>query len=108
MLDASQEGFRRHHSTLRQAQSLAWDHEEAKRKKIAIYSAYIDFRMAFNSMDQEAMWQWLKAVGLHPDDLELLRKIKNLGIAQPPLQIQASAGALPDIRGGFKHVRVRL
>ena len=34
---------------------------------------------------------------------------KNLGIAQPPLQIQASSGALPDIRGGLKHVpRVRL
>ena len=34
---------------------------------------------------------------------------KNWGIAQPPLQIQASSGALPDIRGGFKHVpRVRL
>ena len=33
----------------------------------------------------------------------------NLGIAQPPLQIQASSGALPDVRGGFKHVpRVRL
>ena len=33
----------------------------------------------------------------------------NLGIAQPPLHIQASSGALPDLRGGFKHVpRVRL
>ena len=37
------------------------------------------------------------------------KSTKKLGIAQPPLQIQASSGALPDIRGGFKHVpRVRL
>ena len=41
--------------------------------------------------------------------LQLLLTHSNLGIAQPPLQIQAWSGALPDIRGGCKHVpRVRL
>ena len=29
---------------------------------------------------------------------------KTLGIAQPPLKIQAWSGALPDLLGGFKHV----
>ena len=57
ILDDKQEGFRRHRSTLRQAQLLTWDQEEAKQQKLPLYSAYIDFRMAFNSMDQEAMWQ---------------------------------------------------
>ena len=75
LLDPNQEGFRRHRSTLRQAQALAWDHEDARLKKSAIYSAYIDFKMAFNSMDQEAMWKWLEALGLHSADVMLLRNL---------------------------------
>ncbi|MFN9904541.1 MAG: reverse transcriptase domain-containing protein, partial [bacterium] len=48
LLDPSQEGFRRLHSTQRQVQSLHWAWEEAAEQKKSLYVAYLDFENAFN------------------------------------------------------------
>ena len=53
LLDSSQEGFRRLHSTQRQVQSLHWAWEEAADQKKSLYVAYLDFEWALNSIDLE-------------------------------------------------------
>ena len=73
LLDPSQEGFRRLHSTQRQVQSLHWAWEEAADRKASLYVVYIDFWWAFNSIDLEALWLWLEK--LNVPDVELLRRL---------------------------------
>ncbi len=59
-LDPSQEGFRRLHSTQRQVQSLHWAFDEAANKRQQLFVVYLDFANAFNSVDHEALWRWLR------------------------------------------------
>ena len=73
LLDPSQEGFRRLHSTQRQVQSLHWAWEEAAEQKKSLYVAYLDFENAFNSIDLEALWRWLEE--LNVPDVDLLRRL---------------------------------
>jgi len=73
LLDPSQEGFRRLHSTQRQVQSLHWAWEEAAEQKKSLYVAYLDFEWAFNSIDLEALWRWLEE--LNVPDVDLLRRL---------------------------------
>ena len=51
LLHDSQEGFRRYHSCGRQAQSLFWAYQEAKRRKESLVVTFLDFANAFNSVD---------------------------------------------------------
>jgi hypothetical protein len=53
LLDPSQEGFCRLHSTQRQVQSLRWAFEEAANKRQQLFVVYLDFANAFNSVDHE-------------------------------------------------------
>jgi membrane-anchored protein YejM (alkaline phosphatase superfamily) len=48
LLDPSQEGFRRLHSTQRQVQSLHWAFEQAAEQRQQLWVVYIDFANAFN------------------------------------------------------------
>ena len=56
LLDPSQEGFRRLHSTQRQVQSLHWAFEQAANQRQPLFVVYLDFANAFNSVDHEALW----------------------------------------------------
>ena len=73
LLDPSQEGFRRLHSTQRQVQSLHWAWEQAADRKVPLFVIYIDFEWAFNSIDLEALWRWLEE--LNVPDVDLLRRL---------------------------------
>ena len=73
LLDASQEGFRRLHSTQRQVQSLHWAFESAAERKATLYCCYLDFRNAFNSIDHEALWRWLRRLNI--PDIDLLQAL---------------------------------
>ena len=73
LLDPSQEGFRRLHSTQRQVQSLHWAFEHAANKRQQLYVVYLDFANAFNSVDHEALWRWLRE--LNVPDVDLLRSL---------------------------------
>ena len=73
LLDASQEGFRRLHSTQRQVQSLHWAFEAAAERNVKLYCCYLDFRNAFNSIDHEALWRWLRR--LNVPDIDLLQAL---------------------------------
>ena len=69
LLHSSQEGFRRHRSCGRQAQSLFWAYQEAKKRKEIIVVAFLDFANAFNSVDHPALWRWLREIGVPDVDM---------------------------------------
>ena len=73
LLDPSQEGFRRLHSTQRQVQSLHWAFEQAADQRKQLWVVYLDFANAFNSVDHEALWRWLRE--LNVPDVDLLRSL---------------------------------
>ena len=73
LLDPSQEGFRRLHSTQRQVQSLHWAFEQAANQRQQLFVVYLDFANAFNSVDHEALWRWLSE--LNVPDIDLLRSL---------------------------------
>ena len=69
LLHPSQEGFRNHRSTGRQAQSLLWAYQQAKKLRQPLVVAFLDFANAFNSVDHAALWQWLRTLGVPDVDL---------------------------------------
>ena len=73
LLSASQEGFRRHHSTEQQAQSLLWAYETAKERRDTLVVAFLDFKNAFNSVDHAALWRYLTLIGV--PDVDMLKDI---------------------------------
>ena len=73
LLDPSQEGFRRLHSTVRQVQSLHWAIQEAAERRELLFCVDLDFRNAFNSIDHEALWRWLKELNI--PDVDLLQSL---------------------------------
>ena len=73
LLADQQEGFRPCRNTNRQIQALLWDRADAQRRRQMLIVAYIDFANAFNSVDHEALWAWLTAIGI--PDVDLLRHI---------------------------------
>ena len=73
LLDPSQEGFRRLHSTQRQVQSLHWAFEAAADRREQLYCCYLDFAHAFNSDHDEALWRWLREVNI--SDIELVQAL---------------------------------
>ena len=76
LLDPSQEGFRRLHSTVQQVQtlqSLHWAVQEAAERREQLFCVYLDLRNAFNSIDHQALWQWLKELNI--PDVDLLQSL---------------------------------
>jgi hypothetical protein len=73
LLDQSQEGFRKLHSTLRQVQSLHWAIREISEREGQVYVVYLDFTCAFNSVDVAALWAWLRHLNI--PDVELLQSL---------------------------------
>ena len=71
LLDPSQKGFRRLRSTQGQVQSLLWVIQEAAEQGQLLYCCYLDFANAFNSIDHQALWRWLKE--LNVPDIDLLQ-----------------------------------
>ena len=53
LIDSSQEGFRRLHSTQRQVQSL-WAFQSTSEQKKKLYVLYLDSANAFHSVDHAA------------------------------------------------------
>jgi hypothetical protein len=73
LLDSSQEGFRRLHSTQRQVQSLHWAIQEAAERGETLLCCCLDFANAFNSVDHAALWRWLR--DLNVPDIDLLQSL---------------------------------
>ena len=89
LLDSSQEGFRRLHSTQRQVQSLHWAIQEAAERRERLFCCYLDFANAFNSVDHEALWRWLEELNI--PDIDLLRSLYSGAYYQANLPYGRSA-----------------
>ena len=89
LLDSSQEGFRRLHSTQRQVQSLHWAIQEAAEGRERLFCCYLDFANAFNSVDHEALWRWLEELNI--PDIDLLRSLYSGAFYQADLPYGRSA-----------------
>ena len=89
LLDSSQEGFRRLHSTQRQVQSLHWAIQEAAERGTTLFCCYLDFANAFNSVDHAALWRWLRE--LNVPDIDLLQSLYSEAYYQAELPYGRSA-----------------
>ncbi len=67
----SQEGFSRLHSS--QVQSLHWAVQEAAERREQLFCVCLDFQNAFNSIDHEELWWWLKELNI--PDVDLLQSL---------------------------------
>ena len=54
-------------------QSLHWAFEQAADESKQLWVVYLDFANAFNSVDHEALWRWLRE--LNVPDVDLLRSL---------------------------------
>ncbi len=52
------------HFTQRQVQSLHWAIQEAAERREQRFCVYLDYRNAFNSIDHDALWLWLKELNI--------------------------------------------
>jgi hypothetical protein len=89
LLDPSQEGFRRLHSTQRQVQSLHWVIQDAAERRETLFCCYLDFANAFNSVDHAALWRWLRE--LNVPDIDLLQSLYSGAYYQADLPYGRSA-----------------
>jgi ribonuclease HI len=89
LLDPSQEGFRRLHSTQRQVQSLHWAIQDAAERGETLFCCYLDFANAFNSVDHAALWRWLRE--LNVPDIDLLQSLYSGAYYQADLPYGRSA-----------------
>jgi hypothetical protein len=89
LLDPSQEGFCRLHSTQRQVQSLHWVILDAAERRETLYCCYLDFPNAFNSVDHAVLWRWLQE--LNVPDIDLLQSLYSGAYHQVDLPYGRSA-----------------
>ena len=54
---------------MRRLVELAWSHATP------LHAAFVDFRKAFDSVNHEVMWRILKARGVHPKLLALIKDL---------------------------------
>lgn len=73
ILEGSQEGFRGGKGVGRQGQSVTWIYHRAKRRKRKLFVAYVDFTLAFDSVDHEALFRAMEAFNI--PDVDLIRSI---------------------------------
>jgi hypothetical protein len=82
-------GFHQLHSTQQQVQSLHWAIQDAAERRELLFSYKLDFKNAFNSVDYEALWQWLKEQNV--PDIDLLQSLYSGAYYQADLPYGRSA-----------------
>lgn len=75
VIEPDQEGAQRLHNTKRQVQKLVHTFQDACRTQRQLFCCYVDWRNAFNSVDQEVIWQCLKLAGVHKQDIAIIREL---------------------------------
>eukprot|EP00961_Rhodomonas_salina_P257518 3480089-Rhodomonas_salina.1 len=73
--EATQEGFQSQRSCQRQASRYVDIIEDARRNKKQLYSLYIDWGNAFNSIDQDVLWRAMRLAGFDLDDIDVVAEL---------------------------------
>ena len=95
-----QAGFRKDRSTVQQILSLRLMAEKARRKNKKIYSCIVDFKKAFDCIDQDITWAVLQSYGVNKKLIRLLKGINNN--AQAAVRICGEYGTWFDTSRGTR------
>ena len=71
--EEEEEGFRECRSTRRAHFKQQCLIAEARRTRSSLFITYLDFKNFFNSINKEVLFHVLEKLGMHPDDLQILR-----------------------------------
>jgi len=85
-----QAGFRKNRSTIQEILMLKLIAEKARRKNKKVYNCFVDFKKAFDSVDQEISWATLQSYGVDEKLVELLRDIN--GTSQAAVRMDGELG----------------
>ena len=77
VLEEQQEGFCAQRSCPRQTHKLISIMEDAKRQKKKLYCLWIDWGNAFNSADQDVLWEAMRLSGFEKKDIALVAELYN-------------------------------
>ncbi len=83
-----QAGFRKDHRTTDQVFVLRTLIEQSRAKKQPLYSCYVDFKKAYDTIPRDLLWVKLQRIGVHGD---FLRGIQAL-YAEVPMGVQFADG----------------
>ena len=95
-----QAGFRKDRSTVQQILSLRLMAEKARRKNKKIYSCFVDFKKAFDCIDQDITWAVLQSYGVNKKLIRLLKEINSN--AQAAVRICGEYGTWFDTSRGTR------
>ena len=73
ILEHSQDGFRPHRQTRQPITKLQYCVQETRRDGGKIYVAYLDWFSAFTSVSLHKMYYLMERMGMHPNDIEMIR-----------------------------------
>src|SRR3984885_248866 len=85
-----QAGFRKDRSTVQHILALRLIGEKARRKNIKIFNCFIDFKKAFDSIDQSITWVAIESFGVDKRLTRLLKEIN--GNATAAVRIGSEKG----------------
>ena len=75
VIEEDQEGGQRKKSCRRQVKKIVHIFEDARRTKRQLYCVFVDWRNAYNGVDQDVIWECLRQMGIHPKDVELISSL---------------------------------
>jgi ribonuclease HI len=90
---ASQEGFRPYRNTVRQAHNLVSVYEDAALHKSNVTAMYVDFSMAFNTVDHGRLLQTMDLLGFPPQAARVVASL----YSSAATSIKIPAGQTPPI-----------
>ncbi|CAB1101598.1 unnamed protein product [Ectocarpus sp. CCAP 1310/34] len=73
ILPKEQSGFRPHRSTLDMLFAIQRLHELARKKSTAVFACFVDLTKAYDSVDQDLLWDVLRRFGVPPKMLAVIR-----------------------------------
>ena len=74
LLEYAQSGFRARHQTHAPVIKVQYILQEIRQSKGVVYLAYLDWFSAFCSIDLPRLYLLMEALGMHTDDVNLIRK----------------------------------
>jgi hypothetical protein len=98
-----QAGFRKDRSTIQQILAVRLIAEKARRKNKKIYNCFVDFKKAFDSVDQNVTWAVLQSYGVDNKLIQLLRDIN--GTSQAAVRTCGELGPWFRTNRGMRHSR---
>ena len=96
-----QDGFRKGRGTRNQIADICWVIEKGREFQKNVYFCFIDYMKAFDCVDPNKLWKFLKEIGI-PDHLTCLRR--NLYVGQEK-QLKPDTKQLIGLKLGKEYVK---